>query len=457
MSSAIAAIRSFSRLPIIAQLTYSDEGTTFDAVHPASAWSVLHTKNVQVIGANCATGPQFILQILQELSAAANGGFLSAMPNAGFPMRMGDRTVYPKSSPEYFAEFAREAAALGARVIGGCCGTTPAHIRAMAEVVKELKPGAGVHVSAASSVAVDKSRPITKEPESRLWKKIQEQKVVSIEIDPPKGIAIDRVAEQVNRLMESGHVDVVNITSGPLARVGMDALMFAGALEARGYETIPHLTTRDSNTIGLQAALLGAWSVGGIRNVLAITGDPPSISDHPETAGVYEIDAIGLVKILSRLNQGADWSGKNLGGATNFTIGVAVNPVAEDMDTELRRFAAKIEAGAHFAMTQPIFGPEHWEMFLKQLGGKPAIPVLVGLWPLTSYKQAVRLDNEVPGIVIPPDVLKQLENSGEECSRPRFRHSKGHAAMGAGARNLGIAGTYLVPPFKRYEEILEIF
>ena len=177
----------------------------------------------------------------------------------------------------------------------------------------------------------------------------------------------------------------------------MDALVLAGALEAHGFETIPHLTTRDANIIGLQAMLLGAWAVGGVRNVLAITGDPPSLGDHPETSGVYEVDSIGLVKVLARLNQGTDWAGKALGGATNFTIGVAVNPVAEDMDEELRRFEAKIAAGAHFAMTQPIFDPEHWQAFLKRLGGKSPVPVLVGMWPLTSYKQALRLNNEVPG------------------------------------------------------------
>lgn len=458
LTTAIDAIRSFSQLPIVAQLTYSDEGTTISGVRPDAAWSALHKKNVQVIGANCTLGPQFILQVLQELSAASSGTFLSAMPNAGFPKRIGDRTVYPKSSPEYFALFAREAAALGVRILGGCCGTTPAHIQAMAQAVKELKPGSGAQVSASAATKPDKPRLLTREPESRLWKKIQaEQFVVSVEIDPPKGVSIDRVVDQVSRLMESGYVDAIDINSGTLARVGMDALMLAGALEARGYETVPHLTTRDANMIGLQAMLLGAWTLGGVRNVLAITGDPPSLGDHPETSGVYEVDSIGLVKILSRLNQGTDWAGKNLGGATNFTIGVAVNPVSDDPDTELRRFAAKIEAGAHFAMTQPIFDPEHWEAFLKQLGGKPPIPVIVGLWPLTSYKQALRLNNEVPGIVIPAYTLKHMEAAGSNARDCGFKLAKQMVQWASGARNLGIVGAYLIPPFKRYEEVLELF
>ena len=458
LTTAIDAIRSFSQLPIVAQLTYSDEGTTISGVRPDAAWSALHKKNVQAIGTNCTLGPQFILQVLQELSAASSGTFLSAMPNAGFPKRIGDRTVYPKSSPEYFALFAREAAALGVRILGGCCGTTPAHIQAMAQAVKELKPGSGAQVSASAAAKPDKPRLLTREPESRLWNKIQaEQFVVSVEIDPPKGVSIDRVVDQVSRLMESGYVDAIDINSGTLARVGMDALMLAGALEARGYETVPHLTTRDANMIGLQAMLLGAWTLGGVRNVLAITGDPPSLGDHPETSGVYEVDSIGLVKILSRLNQGTDWAGKNLGGATNFTIGVAVNPVSDDPDTELRRFEAKIEAGAHFAMTQPIFDPEHWEAFLKQLGGKPPIPVIVGLWPLTSYKQALRLNNEVPGIVIPAYTLKHMEAAGSNARDCGFKLAKQMVQWASGARSLGIVGAYLIPPFKRYEEVLELF
>ncbi|MGA8071905.1 MAG: bifunctional homocysteine S-methyltransferase/methylenetetrahydrofolate reductase, partial [Candidatus Acidiferrales bacterium] len=396
--AAINAIRSFSRLPVVAQLTYSEEGTTFGGTRPAEAWEKLKALDVQAVGANCTIGPQLLLPVLRELAAAASIP-LSAMPNAGFPHRMGDRIVYPKSSPEYFALFAREAAEIGVRLLGGCCGTTPEHIRAMAEAAKALRPSTHVKVASAEVAPIEKARRIAaREPESKLWKKLQSHKfVISVEIDPPKGISTDRILEQVGRVMDGGKVDAIDINSGTLARVGMDALMLAGALEAHGYETIPHLTSRDANIIGLQAMLLGAWAVGGVRNVLAITGDPPSLGDHPETSGVYEVDSIGVVKIMSRLNQGTDWAGKSLGGATNFTIGVAVNPVAEDLDAEIRRFEQKLAAGAHFAMTQPVFDPAHWQAFLKRLGGKCPVPVLVGVWPLTSYKQALRLNNEVPG------------------------------------------------------------
>ncbi len=448
---AIDAIRSFSGLPIVAQLTYSEEGTIFGDLRPGGVAALLKNKNVQIIGANCTLGPQSLLPILQEL-AGVDGLRISGMPNAGFPKREGDRIVYPKSSPEYFALFAREAAALGVRILGGCCGTTPAHVRAMAEAVKSLRPVKATAVARVEAVA--KPAPaLQREPESKFWKKLQKNEfTVCVEIDPPKGIALDRVYEQVDKIMASRKVDAIDINSGAMARVGMDALITAGALEARGVETVPHLTTRDYNIIGLQAMLLGAWTVGGVRNVLAITGDPPSVGDYPETSGVYEVDSVGLVKVLHRLNQGTDWAGKTLGGATNFAIGVAVNPVADDLDGEIARFQAKIEAGAHFAMTQPIFDPEHWYAFLKKLGGKPSIPVLIGIWPLNSYKQALRLNNEVPGIVIPQPLLKSLEAAGAaardrgfQCAREMLTWSRTE-----------LAGAYLIPPFKRYEEVLEI-
>jgi homocysteine S-methyltransferase len=403
-------------------------------------------------------GPQDHLRILQDLAAVAGSFPMSAMPNVGFPQRAGDRVIYPKSSPEYFDLFAREAVVLGARILGGCCGTSPQHIRAMVRAVEGMHPAAQARAVSVVEAAPE-ARPVAaREPESVLWRKIQAQQfVISVEIDPPKGTSIDRVLEQVRNVMASKKVDAIDVNSGPLARVGMDALSLSGALEARGIETIPHLTTRDANLIGLQAMLLGAWAVGGVRNVLAVTGDPPSLGSYPESFGVYEVDAIGLVKVMAKLNQGQDWGGKNLGGATNFTIGVAVNPLAEDLDEELRRFHLKVEAGAHFAMTQPIFDPEHWEQFLARMGGKSPIPILVGLWPLSSYKQALRLHNEVPGIVIPESLLKQLEAAGGSAREHGFALARKLLDWARGARHLGIAGAYLIPPFKRYEEILDLF
>jgi methionine synthase / methylenetetrahydrofolate reductase(NADPH) len=421
-------------------------------LRPADAAAQLKDKNVQVIGANCTLGPQALLRILAEL-ASVDDLRISGMPNAGLPKREGDRIVYPKSSPEYFALFAREAANLGVRILGGCCGTTPAHIRAMAEAVKSLHPAKAASATHATAVAARPAPAVEREPESKFWKKLQKNEfTVCVEIDPPKGLSLDRIFEQVDRIMASGKVDAIDINSGAMARVGMDALIVAGALEARGVETVPHLTTRDFNIIGLQAMLLGAWTVGGVRNVLAITGDPPSVGDYPEASGVYEVDSVGLVKILHRLNQGTDWAGKTLGGATNFAIGVAVNPVSDDLESEIERFHAKVEAGAHYAMTQPLFDPEHWYAFLKKLGGKPPIPILIGIWPLNSYKQALRLNNEVPGIVIPQPVLKSLEAAGASARERGFELAREMLAWS----HTELAGAYLIPPFKRYEEILDV-
>jgi methionine synthase I (cobalamin-dependent)/5,10-methylenetetrahydrofolate reductase len=449
---AIDAIRSFSSLPIVAQLTFSEEGTIYGDISPLLAASMLREKNIQAVGANCTLGPQSLLPILLELVNTTNGN-VSGMPNAGFPKREGDRIVYPKSSPAYFAEFAREAAGIGVRILGGCCGTTPAHVRAMAEAVKSLRPTQS-HAKAAVIASAQPAPAVPdREPESKLWRKLQKKEfVVCVEIDPPKGISLERIYEQVDKVMASQKVDAIDINSGAMARVGMDALIVAGALEARGIETVPHLTTRDQNIIGLQAMLLGAWAVGGVRNVLGITGDPPSVGDYPEASGVYEVDAVGLTKILHRLNQGTDWAGKTLGGQTNFTIGVALNPMADDLDNEIARFHAKVEAGAHFAMTQPLFDPEHWYAFLKKLGGPPAIPVLIGVWPLNSYKQALRLNNEVPGIVIPEPLLKSMEAAGASARDKGFDVARD---MLKWART-EMAGAYLIPPFKRYEEIVEI-
>src|SRR5258707_4073484 len=255
--AAIEAIRSFSQLPIVAEMTYSEEGTTFGGTRPKDAWALLHERGVQVIGANCSVGPQDHLRLLQDLAAVAGSFPTSAMPNVGFPQRAGDRVIYPKSSPEYFDLFAREAVVLGARILGGCCGTTPDHIHAMARAVKGIHLVKGARVATVVETALETLHSGTREPESALWRKIQGQKfVISVEIDPPKGTSIDRTLEQVASVRASKSVDAIDISSGPLARVGMDALTLAGALERRGVETIPHLTTSDSTIIGLQPLLL---------------------------------------------------------------------------------------------------------------------------------------------------------------------------------------------------------
>jgi len=451
---AIEGVRSLSSLPIIAQLAYNEEGKTLGGEEARAATEKLKSLGVEVIGANCSIGPHDMLNVLRAM-AQVEGVRLSVQPNVGFPQRVGDRVVYPKATPEYFAAFAREAAVSGASIIGGCCGTTPEHIRAIAQAVRDLSPSRPETARWRVAVAVEAAPPAVEkvEPVSTLARKLRAGHfVVSVQLEPPKGVNLERLLEAVERFRASGQVDVVDINSGTMARVGMDALMLAAAIERTGMETIPHLTTRDANIIGLQAMLLGAWATGGIRNVLAVTGDPPVLGDHPEVGGVYEVDSVGLVRLIARLNAGRDWAGKALGGATNFTIGVALNPVADDLDDEIKRFQQKVEAGAHFAMSQPIFDPELWYAFLKRLGGKPPIPILIGVWPLTSYKLALRLNNEVPGIVIPEHVLKELEQAGSAARARGFELAR---ELYAWAKREA-ASVYIVPPFKNFEEALEV-
>ena len=457
LSWAVESIRRFSSLPIVAQLSYSTEGRTLAGDLPADAARQLSDLGADIIGANCSVGPLDTLAVLQDLNEAGDYQ-LSAQPNAGFPHRVGDRIVYPKMTEDYFAEFAREAVHFGATLIGGCCGTGPSHIRAMADAVADLKPVSDRPKPTGERPTIKietRSEPEKGEiPPSTFYRKILEGRFpVSIELDPPKGTNIERLEHAVESFQRSGKVDAVDVNSGALARVGMDATMLCAAIEKMGMETIPHLTTRDMNIIGLQANLLGAWSVCGIRNMLCITGDPPSLGDHPEIIGIYEVDAIGLVRLISHLNKGTDWAGKTLGGHTNYAISVAVNPTADDLDVEVRRFEEKVEAGAHFAMTQPIFDPKIYDDFLKRLGGKSPIPIVVGIWPLSSYKLAVRLHNEVPGIVVPEFVQQALKDAGSNARDKGFELAR---EMFAWAKT-ETAGAYIIPPFKKYEAALEIF
>lgn len=445
---AIKALQEVSSLPIVAQMTFMEEGRTLMGVSPYEMASALKSLRLLAIGANCSIGPQDMLQVLAEIP---EGLTLSAQPNVGFPRREGGRVIYPRSSPPYFAEFAKEAARLGARLIGGCCGTTPDHIKAIAKAVEALAPAPStVKVSVVSEAPKAIEEPTT--PISPLAQKLKLGTFVTlVEVDPPKGVNLERILESVRTLKTSGLVDAVDINNSPMARVHLDALMMAIAIEEEvGMETVPHVTTRDSNIMGLQAALLGAWAVGGIRNILAVTGDPPRLGDYPEARGIYEIDAIGLTRLLSNLNKGLDWAGQTIGQPTAFTIGVAVNPTAEDLDKELLRFQQKIEAGAHFAMTQPIFDVSYWERFLKALGGVPPIPILVGIWPLASLKLAQRLHNEVPGIVIPEAVQERLTRAGSEAKREGFKLAREILAT----VKEKAAGVYIIPSFKKYEEAL---
>jgi homocysteine S-methyltransferase len=276
--------------------------------------------------------------------------------------------------------------------------------------------------------------------------------VVSVEIDPPKGTNMESVLRVCARLAESGVVDEVDINDNPMARARLSALMAATTIERLvGIETIPHVTPRDASVMGLQSQLLGAHAEG-VRNVLAVTGDPPHVGDYPGSSGVYEVDSIGLTALLSHLNQGEDYSGKAIDAPTSFFAGVAVNPSADDLDRELDRFRRKVDAGARFAMTQALFDIGHLDRFLEQLGGESPIPILLGVWPLTSYQLALRLHNEVPGITIPEAVQRRLAEAAADARRLGFELARDLVSE-ARSRTAGI---YVIPPFKEPEAALEL-
>jgi methionine synthase / methylenetetrahydrofolate reductase(NADPH) len=448
--TAIRAVRAVSSLPIVAQLTFDEDAQTLAGVNAREAIERLREADVAAVGANCGLGPQATLAALSEMAEHADGLPLTAQPNVGLPSRSGGRIIYPHATPDYFAEFAAQARSLGARLIGGCCGTTPAQIGAIYAALEESReprvPLFVVEREVSARAVPAPGRTLLQERlEAGEW-------VVSVELDPPKGTNMEAMLDVADRLRASGAVHVVDINDNPMARARLSALMAASVLERSvQIETIPHVTPRDASVMGLQSQLLGAHAEG-VRNVLAVTGDPPHVGDYPGSSGVYDVDAIGLVSLLGHLNQGEDFSGKAIDAPTSFYTGVAVNPSADDLDRELERFREKVAAGARFAMTQALFDIGYLETFLDRLGGESPIPLLVGIWPLTSYQLAFRLHNEVPGITIPAPVQERLASAGADARALGF----GLAQQLADDVRSRAAGIYIIPPFKEPVAALEL-
>ncbi|MGI8420778.1 MAG: bifunctional homocysteine S-methyltransferase/methylenetetrahydrofolate reductase [Gaiellaceae bacterium] len=346
--TAIEAVRSVSSLPIVALMSFDDEeAETLAGVTALAAAMRLRELGVAALGASCGAGPAAALAALTDMTG--DGVALAAQPNIGLASRSGGRIVYPHATPDYFAEVAAHARDLGARLICGCCGTTPAQIAAIAEAVAEERRPSTPLVVSHRELVPHASGPA---PKTALERALETGDwVVSVELDPPQGGSSDGMLDVARTLRESGKVGFLDINDNPMARARMNALMAAVAIESRcGIETIPHVTPRDTTVMGLESVLLGAHAAG-VRNVLAVTGDPPNVGDYPGSQGVYEIDSIGLVRLLGRLNEGGNHSGKAIDAPTSFFTGVAVNPSADDLDEELRRFEEKLEAGARFAMT----------------------------------------------------------------------------------------------------------
>ena len=458
LNEALAALRAVRRvsldLPVIVQMTFGLDGKTLYGHTPAQAVKTLKQAGADVVGVNCGVGPQPMLEVLEEMIAAADGTPVSAMPNAGLPQWVNGRFLY-LASPEYFAEFAARAVGLGVKLVGGCCGTTPVHIRAMRERLashlpaEKLAPGAEVRVIEAAPAPVE---PAGVAPEPAFLGMLRKKFVVSVEIDPPRGINTAKVMEGA-RLMAQRGVDAINIADSPMARIRMSAMSLAFQIHTHfpRVELILHFTTRDRNLMGLQSDLLGAHAIG-LRNILCLTGDPPSVGDYPNMTAVYDTDSMGLIRIVQKMNRGTDLSGTSIGAATHFAVGCGVNPTADDLDLELERFRAKLDAGAQFVMTQPVYELDCWNRFLDSLGGTPPIPILIGILPLQSFRHADFLHNEVPGIHVPQWIRERMHEAGNEGQRVGVDLARDLLAQCRTRAN----GVYLMPSFGRYENCLEV-
>ena len=410
LGAALAAVRELCDLPVIAQMTVGTDGKTHYGTDPEVFGPALQALGADVIGVNCSVGPHGVLEAVEKLARVVTVP-LSAQPNAGLPREVGDRKIY-MASPEYMASYARRIVEAGARFVGGCCGTTPDHIRAVVGFVQSVSPRTVHAVAGAPPQAVEvEAVPLAER--SRLGAKLANGRfVTTVEIVPPKGVDPAPMFEQVRLLKQAG-VDAVNVPDGPRAQSRMGALL-AGLMIQRevGLEAVVHYACRDRNLLGMLSDLLGA-AAAGIRNLLIVTGDPPKMGPYPEATAVFDIDSIGLTNLVSRLNHGLDPGGNPIGAPTRYVIAVGVNPAAPDLDRELRRFAWKVEAGAEWAITQPVFDLDQLDRFLKRVE-EFRLPIVAGIWPLVSLRNAEFLANEVPGVSVPAEVLERMRRASAE-------------------------------------------
>jgi len=410
LRAAFLAVRGISDLPIIAQMTIGNDGMTHYGTAPAVFGPILEQLGADVIGVNCSVGPHGVLEAVEQLAPVVTRP-ISAQPNAGLPRDVGDRKMY-MASPEYMGTYAKRIVEAGARFVGGCCGTTPEHIKAMAGFVHSVAPR---HVTAAPTAeqTVAGVDPLPLAERSRYGAKLARGEfITTVEIVPPKGVDPAPMFAQCRALKAAG-VDAVNVPDGPRAQSRMGALLSGLMIEREvGLETVIHYACRDRNLLGMLSDLLGA-AAAGLRNLLLVTGDPPKMGPYPDATAVFDIDAIGLTNLVARLNRGLDPGHNPIGAPTNFVIGVGVNPAAPDFERELRRLHWKVEAGAEFAITQPVFDLEQLDRFLKQVESF-RLPIIGGIWPLISLRNAEFLANEVPGVTVPEEVLRRMRRASEQ-------------------------------------------
>lgn len=402
-------------LPVVAQVTIADDGNLLSGAPLERFINKLDDLRIDAVGLNCSVGPKNMLDALEHLKSITTFP-LSVQPNAGLPQNIGGRNIY-MVSPEYMAEYAKRFIQTGAAVVGGCCGTNPTHIKAIRRAVQALQPQQRVEIKRED---LDVEAPETVEEldrfdKSRLYNKIAKGEfIVLTELVSPRGVSPLKVLEKARKLFHFG-VDAINVPDGPRASARMSALALAALIQREvGIETVLHYACRDRNVIGMQSDLLGGWALG-IKNILAVTGDPPKLGNYPDATAVFDIDSIGLTNLLKRLNKGLDLAGAPIGNPTGFSIGVGVNPGAIDLDEELRRLDWKIDAGAEYMITQPVFDLRILERFMKRIEGVN-IPLICGIWPLISYRNAEFMNNEVPGATVPDEILERMRktNSKEE-------------------------------------------
>jgi homocysteine S-methyltransferase len=410
IGAAIRAVRSLCQLPIVAQMTTGEDGNSLDGVAPETFVPDLEARGADVVGLNCSVGPAAMLEALERMARVAHVK-LAAQPNAGKPREIEGRNLY-LSSPDYMASYARRFINAGVRLVGGCCGTTPEHIRAIKVAVRALAPGvAKKDVKGPSPVPpVAAAPPVPREQKSRMANTLARGGfVVTVELTPPRGYHADALVEQARALKIHG-VDLVNIPDSPRASAHMSALAAAFLIQQHaGVETILHYACRDRHLLSMQSDLLGAHAMG-VRNVLLVTGEPPKVGDYADATSVLEVDSIGLTNAVSQLNSGLDIGGQALGQPTAFHIGVAVNPCAPNCDEEVRRFAYKVEAGAEFAITQPVFDSDEFRSFVSRIT-EHRVPLLAGIMPLESLRHAEFMANEVPGVRVPERILERMRKA----------------------------------------------
>jgi methionine synthase / methylenetetrahydrofolate reductase (NADH) len=447
LEKAVTALRSVSSLPIVTLMSFDSGGDTLAGVSARRAAARLHTLGVAAFGANHGAGPTAALRALTEMQVGAP---LAALPNVGLASMSGKRIVFPHATPEYFAEFAAQARALGARIIGGCCGTTPAQISAIRTAINEnAEPSSPLLVRererATPAVAGDGPTKLQRMLEDGTF-------VVSVQVDPPLGANPEALIATARAVRDSGRAQFVDVNDNPRARARMSGIMASVAIERfTGIETIPHLTPRDMTIAGLESTLLGAHAEG-VRNILSVTGDPPESGDYPGTHTVYDLDAIGLVELMAQLNRGEDYHGRAIDAPTSFFPGVAVNPTADDLELEVDRFHRKVAAGARYAMTQLLFDLELLDAFKQRIGGTWPIPVLVGVWPIRTYETLLRMHNEMPGLVVPDHVLERYRVAGPAARDVGL--ALGNELI-EGARSAA-QGVYVMAPFRAPMSVVDL-